>query len=167
MQATLTETGLVTKIEGNNAWVNTKAKLACSSCQVESTCGNGILEKYLAGKIFISLVPNQLNAEVGDEVILSVAKSSVTKASFVVYFMPLLLMTSFAFIAEKLFVSEPVTIISGMLGLSIGIVFISIYNRFVAKKEHFMPKMVSKMSPNSKTSDINVNDFKSIKIKNL
>ena len=167
MQSTLTETGLVTKIEGGNAWVNTKSKLACASCQVESTCGNGVLEKYLAGKIFISLVPNHLNAEVGDEVVLSIAKSSVTKASLVVYFLPLLLMTFFAYLAEKLFVSEPITIIMGLSGLGIGFAFISVYNRFVAKKEHFMPKMVSKMSPNGKTSDINVNDFKSIKVKNL
>ena len=60
----LNENGIVIKIEGTTAWVSTHSQLACTSCQVETTCGTGILERYLAGKVFVSEIENSLFAEV-------------------------------------------------------------------------------------------------------
>jgi sigma-E factor negative regulatory protein RseC len=158
----LKETGLVTKIEGDIVWVNTHSKLACSSCQVESTCGNGILEKYLAGKIFISKINNELGAHLGDEVVIAIPKSSVSKASLLVYGLPLLMLMLGATGGELMFDSEPMTILFSFFGLALGLFLIHFYNRKLANSESFVPKMVSKHSVQSV-----VPSFESIKIKNI
>jgi sigma-E factor negative regulatory protein RseC len=158
----LKEIGLVTKIENNIAWVNTQSKLACSSCQVSSTCGNGILEKYLAGKIFISKIDNEIGAKVGDEVIIEIPKSSVTKASLLIYGIPLFSLMLGAFLGELLFTSELMSIFLSIVCMALGLFAIHLYNRKLASSEIFVPKMVAK-----KNTQFEVSSFQSIKIKNI
>ena len=158
----LKETGLVTKVEGDVAWVNTASKLACSSCKVESTCGNGILEKYLAGKVFVSKINNSLQANVGDKVEIAIPRSSITKASMIVYFVPLVGLILGALIGQNLFNSEATTIVSSIGGFILGLAVTHFYNQRLADSQEYQPKMVSKV-----TTNFVVNEFNSIKVKNL
>ncbi len=158
----LKETGLVIKVENDIAWVNTQSKLACSSCQVESTCGNGILEKYLAGKVFISKIDNLLNAKVGDEVVISIPKTSVSKASLIVYGLPLLMLFIGAILGDIYFLSEIMSIFLGFVGLAVGIMMIKVFSRRIVNNQNYLPKMVFKIS---KSVDVSV--FESIQIKNI
>ncbi|WP_185964489.1 SoxR reducing system RseC family protein [Aliikangiella marina] len=158
----LKETGLVTKIENGIAWVNTENKLSCSSCQVESTCGNGILEKYLAGKVFISKLDNLLNAKVGDRVDIIIPISSVTKAAFVAYTIPLLGLFVGAIAANQLFDNEIVVIFMSLLGFVCGLLITHSYNSKVAFDKDYVPKMIAKHS-----SGFSPSEFESIRVKNL
>lgn len=158
----LKESGLVTKVEGNIAWVNTESKLACSSCKVESTCGNGILEKYLAGKVFVSKLNNELQAKVGDQVEIAIPRASITKASLIVYFIPLSGLIIGGVAGEYLFNSELSTIFTSGLGMIIGFVVTHYYNHKLADEQQYQPKMISK----TKTNYV-VDEFNSIKVKNL
>lgn len=141
----LQESGLVTRIENDIAWVNTQAKLACSSCRVESTCGNGILEKYLAGKLFISKLKNTLNASVGDQVIISIPKARVTKASMIAYMIPLCLLMFGAFVGN--FWSEFLSILGSVIGFALGLLIIRFYNVKISKDQSYEPVMLSKIKP--------------------
>ena len=161
-QPLLKESGLVTQIEGDLAWVNTANKLSCSSCKVESTCGNGILEKYLAGKVFISKIKNELDAKVGDQVEIAIPVSSVTRASLIVYCLPLLGLLIGAFIGDYWFSSESGAIVTSIFGLITGLTVTHFYNRKIADNEYYVPKMVSKQSTNYAAQA-----FESIKVKNL
>ncbi len=152
----LEEQGLVTQLVGNSVTVITKNQLACSSCKVAETCGNGIVEKYLSGKMFSSLIINRLNAQVGDTVIIQIPKSSITKASLIVYFIPLLGIMLFAIIASWLNQSENITILSSLVGLALGMLVTKYYNHKVIKKELYQPKMVSIVNTKKHQSDINV-----------
>ena len=158
----LTETGLITKIVGDIAWVNTRSKLACSSCQVSSTCGNGILEQYLSGKIFISQVQNELNAEVGDEVTIAIPKSSVTKAALLIYFIPVFALFAGAVLGNFFWRSELASIISGGIGLIVALLFIALNNQRIANNKQFVPKMISK-----KNKGFDPKAFESIEVKQL
>ncbi|TQV84990.1 SoxR reducing system RseC family protein [Aliikangiella coralliicola] len=158
----LQETGLVTKIENDIVWVNTQSKLACSSCKVESTCGNAILEKYLSGKVFVSKIKNELGAKVGDEVIIEIPKASVTRASFIAYVIPLFGLIMGAVIGEYWLKSELASIAVSFFGLICGLAYISFYNRKQADNERYTPKMVSKVS-----TSIRALEFDSIKVKNI
>lgn len=158
----LIEKGVVTKVEGDIAWINTASKLACSSCKVESTCGNGILEKYLAGKVFVAKIENELQAKVGDKVEISIPRSSITKASLIVYFIPLLGLILGALFGQSLFNSEASTIVSSIFGFILGLTVTHFYNQQLADEQQYQPKMVSKVSTN-----FVVDEFDSIKIKNL
>jgi len=158
----LKESGLVTHIEGNFAWVNTANKLSCSSCQVESTCGNGMLEKYLAGKVFVSKIKNDLNAQIGDRVEIAIPVASVTRASLIAYTVPLMALIFGALLGQYLFNSEGRTIVMSVLGLFAGLIITHFYNQKIANSERYMPKMVSRTS-----TDYRAQVFDSIKVKNI
>lgn len=158
----LRESGLVTKVENGLAWVNTENKLSCSSCKVESTCGSGILEKYLAGKVFVSKLDNRLGANVGDKVEIAIPAANVTKAALLAYSVPLLGLILGALLTDRLYEQEVATIIGSVLGLTIGLLITHSYNTKVANKGDYVPKMVSKVS-----TGYSVNAFNAIKVKNL
>lgn len=158
----LRETGIVTKVEGDFAWVNTRSKLACSSCKVESSCGTSLLEKYLSDKVFISKINNELSAKVGDQVVISIAESAVTKASFFVYSIPLLGLIIGAFLADWFWGVELYTIMGSLTGFLCALFVIQSYNQKITDDEHYQPRMVSKKSTGFSSSE-----FDAIKIKHL
>lgn len=139
----LKEEGLVTQVMGNIATVITKNQLACSSCKVAESCGNGIVEKYLSGKTFTSQIKNRLNAQVGDTVIIQIPKSSITNASLIVYFIPLLGIMLFTVVASLLNQTENIIIMYSLIGLAFSLLVTKYYNQKVIKKELYLPKMVS------------------------
>ncbi len=139
----LNETGLVTEVVGDYAIVQTQNQLACSSCKVIDTCGNGIVEKYLSGKVFTTEVSNSLHAKIGDKVVLQILKSSVTRASFIVYVIPLFTFITFALIASLSSQTENVTILVSLIGLFGGLFVTKFYNRKLLNDELYLPKMVS------------------------
>lgn len=138
----LQEKGLVVALRGKNAVVQTKNKLACSSCQASSSCGNGIVEKYLSAKLFESELPNILQAKVGQQVVIQIPKSSVTKAALIIYFIPLLFMfigMSYCHLSDS---SEEITIVVSLIGLIFGVFVTKYYNRRWLKSELYSPRMV-------------------------
>lgn len=118
----LTELGVVTKQDANTVWVQTESKTSCNSCQVNSSCGTGIISKAFSERSFITPMLNTLNAEVGDQVEVGIHENLVVKASFWVYLLPLLMMIIFAFVSNSLFdqSKELVQIMSAVLGLIVG-----------------------------------------------
>lgn len=149
----LREIGTVSAVAGDFATVQTQNQLACASCKVVDTCGNGIVEKYLSGKIFSSKLSNRLNAQVGDEVIIEIPKSSITKASMMVYFVPLLGLISFAVVASLLQLSENLIIFTSLTGFGLSLLVTKYYNHKILDSELYLPKMVSIID--TKASDIN------------
>ena len=149
----LTETGLVIAVDHPHAEVETKSQLVCSSCRVSSSCGNGILEKYLTGKIFVSKLLNPMSAKVGDQVIIEVPKASVTKAAIIVYLLPLLFLFVATISADTIKGSENQTIIAGILGLILGLFVTKYYNRKWLNSELYLPKIVSIVDTVGHTSD--------------
>jgi len=154
------ETAIVSRVDGQMASIVTKNQLACGSCQVSSSCGNGLIEKYLSGKVFVSQVLNSLNAQVGDQVVIEIPISSVTKASLISYFVPILGLFVFALIGESVsnvFLLEYigvksesnqfVTIIFAIVGLFTGFMFTKYYNHKSQYHEQYQIKMVKIISP--------------------
>jgi sigma-E factor negative regulatory protein RseC len=152
----LKEKGLVTEVVGNIATVTTINQLACSSCKVADTCGNGIVEKYLSGQLFSSQINNTINAKVGETVFIQIPKSSITKASLIVYLIPLLGIMLFAIAATLLNLTENLTILSSLSGLVLGMLVTKFYNHKILKKELYQPKMVSIIGTKTSKSDINL-----------
>jgi len=153
----LHETGLVSDLIGELAVVQTQNQMACASCQVVDTCGNGIVEKYLSGKMFSSEVFNSLNAKIGDKVILEIPKSSITKASIMVYLVPLLSFILFASIASFFSFSENIIILISLAGLALGFAVTKFYNRQILNSELYLPKMVSIVHTGSASQSSSVN----------
>jgi len=139
----LRENGIVSDLKGNLAVVHTQNQLACSSCKVVDSCGNGLIEKYFLGKVFRSEIENSLDAKIGDQVVLQMPKSSVTKASIFVYIIPLIGLISFALVSSFFHAKEPLIIFSSFVGLIAGLLVTKYYNRLVVNNEFYTLKMVS------------------------
>ncbi len=156
----LYETGLVSNLIGELAVVQTQSQMACASCQVVDTCGNGIVERYLSGKVFSSEVYNDLNAKIGDKVVLEIPKSSITKASIIVYVIPLLIFILAALMTSLFSDSENIIILMSLTGLALGFVVTNFYNRRRPNSEIYLPKMVSIVHTASVGQSSSVNQYR-------
>jgi len=136
------ETAFVSNIDGEIASIVTKNQLACGICKLSTSCGNGIIEKYLSGKVFVSQIPNSLNAKVGDRVVIAIPTSSITKASLISYFSPIFCLFIFVLIGDKIQSNQIVTIFLAMLGLFAGFMITKYYNHISQNKEQYQIKMV-------------------------
>jgi len=139
----LEEAGSVVALDGSKAWVQTIRKSACSSCEAKSGCGQGVLASISDGKANQVLVDNTLNLNVGDEVLLGIPEDMLVRASFMVYFLPLLTMILSAAATEKwLSVGDGWVALAGGLGLLAGFVVVSLYSRLHSNDQRFCPKMI-------------------------
>ncbi|PHS20180.1 MAG: hypothetical protein COA86_02510 [Kangiella sp.] len=154
------EIGIISSVDDKIARIITKNQLACGSCQLSDSCGNGLIEKYLSGKVFESQLINTLNAKVGEQVVIEIPISSVTKASLISYFVPILGLFVFALIGESvsnMFLFEYfgiesesnqfVTIMFALIGLFTGFMITKYYNHKSKYHEQYQIKMVRIVSP--------------------
>lgn len=82
---------VVVKIDGGQAQVRASRANGCSLCNGKG-CGSGKLSTLFCSKPRDFRVDNQINANVGDEVIVSVAEGAVLRGIGLVYLLPLLLL---------------------------------------------------------------------------
>ncbi len=135
------EEALVVSIKGDMAWVQTQSRLTCASCRMSDTCGNGILERFFATRVFETPVLNSLSAQVGDKVIIQMMKSSITKASLVLYLIPILLLLIMSFLAQVFDFSENMIILSGFIGLGLGLALIKVFHRGIHDSQNYQPEL--------------------------
>ena len=88
------EQGRVVAVERDGVWIETLRRSACSSCAGKSGCGQHLAERYRQADPSLSYIKVS-SARVlhkGDLVVVGMAESSLLKASFLIYLVPLLLM---------------------------------------------------------------------------
>ncbi|NVK21079.1 MAG: SoxR reducing system RseC family protein [Kangiellaceae bacterium] len=126
------------------AWVQTQSKTSCSSCQVSSGCGTGIVSKAFGQKVFLTPLKNVLNANINDQVEVGIPEDLVVKASFMVYLLPLICMIICLAVGHFLSPTsaEWVSIISAAMGLCMGFFFVHLYGRKIAQNRQAQPVLL-------------------------
>jgi sigma-E factor negative regulatory protein RseC len=116
------ETGTVVKIEQQALWIETVKQSACNSCSAQKGCGQSLLAKVGDGKRLLIQVdnPDKLKVAIDDQVVLGVGERSFLTASLTVYLLPILMMFIFALLPQLQGATEPVVIISALVGLGSG-----------------------------------------------
>jgi len=142
----------VIALEGDSALLQTQNKLTCASCHVSDSCGNGIIERYFSGKMFETRVKNTLEAKIGDRLVIEMMKSNLTKASVIVYLLPIVLMLISALFGNLLNLSENVLILTSLIGLTLGLVLAGLFNQSVKGNSHYQPQMKSIINRQSSQS---------------
>ncbi len=136
-----TEEGIVTKIDSTSAWVKVSKTSACESCSVKSSCnvlGGG--EEMEVRAI------NTLGARVDDRVTLSFETSSLLKASFLLYMVPIISLITGAVIGQEIalyFDSNP-SICSAVVAFSffiIAVLYIKSKGNELATRNEYKPKV--------------------------
>ncbi|AOE50402.1 SoxR reducing system RseC family protein [Kangiella sediminilitoris] len=139
-----TEIGHVVAVEGDRAWVQTLTKTGCSSCQVNTTCGSGIVNKAFSHKVFVTPLKNTLNAHINDEVEVGIPEDLVLKGSLAVYLLPLIFLMLALGLSSILFpqLSELGSILSATAGLVTGFLFVRWLLNREKNKTRLEPKLI-------------------------
>lgn len=145
----LVEVGLVVKKSEQRVWVQTVSKTSCSSCQVNSSCGTGLINKAFGEKSFITPLKNTLNAQVNDQVEVGIAEDLVVKASFLVYLLPLAVMLLSMFLWQWFFpqTKELYAILIAALALGLGFYWVKKITQLKAAAKDESPNKSSRSSP--------------------
>ncbi len=80
----VTEEGIIEKISRDKAMVRMQQRSACAACSSKDGC------RVSSDKAVMIEVVNDLQAQVGDRVEISMGSASLLKVSFLVYFIPVL-----------------------------------------------------------------------------
>jgi len=91
-----TERGIVTRIDGNTAWVTTNRSSACEGCSSRGACHASENSKEMEVRAL-----NTAGAGVGDRVVISFQAAAFLKASFLLYVFPVLAMIAGAVVGQE------------------------------------------------------------------
>ncbi len=124
------ERAIVKEIHGEFARVETQRATSCGSCEAKNACGTSALAKVFGNRRTVVDVLNPINAVAGEWVVVGLDESVLTRTSFFFYIIPLFSLFTGAvlgqWMAEQigLLSTEPLSIISGLLGLLIGLAWL-------------------------------------------
>ena len=117
---------IIVQTEGQFAQVQVSQADGCEQCNGKG-CGTGKLSQLFCSKPRQFQVDNQINASVGDQVIISVAEGAVLRGIGLVYLLPLMLLLVGAVIgnslAEQAEQRDSYSAVGALLGLVAGFVF--------------------------------------------
>ncbi|MDO9567087.1 MAG: SoxR reducing system RseC family protein [Candidatus Desulfaltia sp.] len=139
-----TEEGVVIRVGGSStAWVKCTKSAACESCSGKGLCNT------MGGSddnVEVEAI-NAVGAKVNDRVTISFETSSLLKASFLVYIIPVLFLILGVIIGNKIalifhYDQSISAILVGFLFLFAAFFFVKIKGNKMSKKDQYRPKII-------------------------
>ena len=100
------EQAQVIEMKGDILFLQAQTQSACGSCSANKGCGTSLLAKVVGRKFTHFQAENNVNAKVGDIVVVGLAEDALLKGSMVMYIIPILAMLVFALLADYLLASD-------------------------------------------------------------
>jgi sigma-E factor negative regulatory protein RseC len=117
---------VIVRTDGQYALVQANQANGCEQCNGKG-CGAGKLSQLFCSKPREFRVDNQINASVGDQVIISVAEGAVLRGIGLVYLLPLMLLLVGAILgnvwAEQIGQRDGYAAVGALFGLAVGFAF--------------------------------------------
>lgn len=137
------ETAIVSHVDGDFVFLETKNINSCANCSKKSGCGSvsSIFAYKPRNKLRIS---NTLKLKEGDTVVVAMSSGKLLMATVLMYLSPLLLLFTFSLIAKLIF-GETASIFAGLCGLSAGLFWVKRYTQQSEVAKIFQPKLVRKI----------------------
>jgi len=138
----VTEEGIVIEVDDRSAWVKATKTGACESCSTRSSC-----HVMGGGKEMKVNAINELGANVNDRVLMSFDTSSLLKASFFLYILPVLGLMIGAFTGQAIapfLHMDPSTgsVIVAILFFLVMVMVIKTHGNKMAEKREYQPKII-------------------------
>ena len=149
----ITETAIVVLIEDNQTWVETQRKSACGQCSASKGCGTSVLSKVIGNKLSKIKAINNIDAQVGDEVVIGLNEQSLLKGAFMTYMLPLVFMFIFALVGQVISANlqiqnnELLVVVFSVVGLLLGLRQVKTFSSAIAKDESYQPVILKKSNP--------------------
>lgn len=140
----------VVEVLGGQLVLQARTESACGSCAVSKGCGTSVLSKVVGKKFTRFQVDNNVNAVVGDTVVIGIHEDALLKGSLVMYILPIISMLSFAVFFDlvlPLLLQSRDLIIAGssIAGLILGFLLSKWYFQRHSSKQHFSPVVLRKI----------------------
>lgn len=119
--------GIVTRVEGDFAWVEVVSGNSCGSCKSQGSCGSGLLGLTASPRQFRLL--NGVGARPGDAVSITMPEGGVVKAALLGYLLPLSLGIAGAAAGMHLGGADGPALIGLGLGLAAGLLLLKLVSR--------------------------------------
>lgn len=118
------EYAIVTKSAGTTATLEIERRTACGLCGQKRGCGNATWGKMLGHDSHDFTAENQINAQVGDSVVVGVDEQAVLNSAFFLYVVPLVGLLIGTLLADYLFKNQFYVILGAVLGLVLGFLWV-------------------------------------------
>ena len=147
------ETAVVARIDGAYAWVETQRQSTCGQCSAQKGCGTSIMAGWFAKRMGHIQVLNQIQAQVGDEVIIAVKEDALVKSSLIMYILPLISMIVFVLTGQWLLshwypaAAEAILILFAVAGLGVAWGLIQLFHHRVKFNIDYQPVIVRRRIP--------------------
>lgn len=149
------EQAQVVAIKGSRLVLQAQTQSACGSCSASKGCGTSLLSKVIGRKFTHFQAENNVNAVVGDTVVVGIAEDALLKGSLVMYIVPIFGMLVFALLADAFLVEatqarDLVIAISAIIGLVFGSLISRWYFLRRASVQLFSPVILRKIIEHGK-----------------
>lgn len=94
------EQAQVVELDGDKLILQAQTQSACGSCSANKGCGTSLLSKVIGRKFIRFQALNNVDAVVGDTVIVGIPEDALLKGSLVMYAIPIMGMLIFALLAD-------------------------------------------------------------------
>lgn len=146
----ITEDGIVTHATPETAWIKTIRSAACESCSSKDACG----VSHHPSEEMTVMVPNTLDVEKGDRVVVGIDSAPMLFLSFFLYVFPIILLIIGALIGDAL---APVLEMNrsalsmgfGFLLFAVAFIIIRKKQAGMSGKDKYKPFLVRKKIPSS------------------
>jgi sigma-E factor negative regulatory protein RseC len=99
-------------------------KSACGLCGQTRGCGNSLWGKLFGHKTTNFTAQNEINAKVGDYVIVGIDEAVLIKGAFILYLFPLVAMLLGAWLGKLFYATDGATMLAAFLGLLLGFAWV-------------------------------------------
>jgi len=118
------EYAIVTKSTGTTATLEVERRTACGLCGQKRGCGNATWGKMLGHNSHDFIAENQINAQVGDSVVVGIDEKAVLGSVFYLYVVPLISLLIGTLAADYLFKNQFYVFLSAALALVLGFLWV-------------------------------------------
>ena len=133
------EVGTVIKASENIALIKVHRKEACAGCSAKNFCHPFDEDEDAVEVTAI----NNINAGVGDNVIVAIPNKKFLKASFITYIIPVIFLLIGSFTGELIFKNDIMTFVTASLFFIVSFFLINSYSK--NKTDEFLPKVIKKL----------------------
>jgi len=140
----------VVAINGDQLVLQAQTQSACGSCSASQGCGTSLLSKVVGRKFTRFQAINNVNARVGDFVVVGIPEDALLKGSLVMYVVPVFAMMIFAILADISFVEslqhrDLMIAVSAIMGLLSGSLLSRWYFQRRSSVQFFSPVILRKI----------------------
>ncbi len=142
------ETALILNCEGEYADIETKPQSSCGGCASSGVCGSGVFSKIFGKRKTVVRVVNSIKAKPGDQVVIGLQESSLSRVSVIFYIVPLVSMILVALLGQEIAIKlgylspDPFAILGGGIGLFFGLWLVRLFAKTVQQDPRYQPVML-------------------------